>query len=284
MHTEEETNKLRKAVALLEDELNTMRTRMQNVQSIILSNISHDIRTPMNAIVGFANLLTDENMQTGERNECIDHINLHSKELLGIIDNMIDASQLQCGGIKLKEKECYINDILDEIYEESLESRHVSLKNLNIIVSKGESDDFFIYADFDRLKQILRNLIENAVKFTNKGYVEFGYTKKKPNKVTFFVKDTGPGLGSVNREELFKPFRGGHKSRPHDFVKGAGLGLGLSISKSLVELMNGEMWPDSKPGKGTCFYFTLPVRKTSFFKTKLKQLSSMAKQNIASIF
>ncbi len=277
----EENKKLLQTIAMLEEELSATRTRMQNLQSAILSNISHDIRTPMNAIVGFANLLTDEKMEPGERKDCIDHINSHSIELLGIIDNMIDASQLQSGNIRLNDRECYLNDILDALHEETRETQDIKQKKLNLAAVKGEDDDFFIYADYKRLKQILYNLIDNAGKFTKKGHIQFGYYKSKGNKVTFFVRDTGEGLGLLDNDDIFMPFNTG-KTLAGAPVKG--LGLGLSISKSLVELMSGEMWHESGPCKGSSFYFTLPVRKRTFLKNTYQHLSSLAKRNIASLF
>ena len=278
----EENKKLLQTIAMLEEELTAARTRMQNLQSDILSNISHDIRTPMNAIVGFANLLTDEKMKAVERKDCIDHINSHSIELLGIIDNMIDASQLQSGNIRLNYRECYLNDILDVLHEETSEIHGIKQKRLNLTAVKGEDDDFFIYTDYKRLKQILYNLIDNAGKFTKRGHIQFGYCKSKNNKVTFFVRDTGEGLGSLNKEDIFRPFNTGKKAMVGDSVKG--LGLGLSISKSLVELMSGEMWHESGPCKGSCFYFKLPVRKSTFLKNTYQHLSTLAKRNIASLF
>ncbi len=262
--------------------MNAARGSMQNLQSIILSNISHDVRTPMNAIVGFANLLTDEHMDPNDKNECIDQINLNSIELLEIIDNMIDASLLQCGDLKLYEKEFHLNDLMDDLYQSSKELLNARQKDLSLIVSKGEKDDFFLTADIKRLRQILTNLINNAINFTPSGHIEFGYVKLDNEMIRFYVKDTGIGLGSVTSEDLFKPFRPRIMSEKCSFKKGAG--LGLALSKNLVNIMGGDMWPESVPGEGTCFYFTLPVRKNSFLKNHLQQISKITKRNIASFF
>lgn len=279
MHTEEH-NRLLHKIALLENELNAARGSMQNLQSIILSNISHDVRTPMNAIVGFANLLTDEHMDTNDKNECIDQINLNSIELLEIIDNMIDASLLQCGDLKLYEKEFHLNDLMDDLYQSSKELLNARQKDLSLIVSKGEKNDFFLTADIKRLRQILTNLINNAINFTPSGHIEFGYVKLGNDMIRFYVKDTGIGLGSVTSEDLFKPFRPRIMSEKSSFKKGAG--LGLALSKNLVNIMGGDIWPESVPGEGTCFYFTLPARKNSFLKNHLQQISKITKRNIAS--
>ena len=282
MQIEKENKRLIQKIALLEEELDATRTRMENFQAVILSNISHDIRTPMNAIVGFANLLTNANMDVEERVDCINHLNNHSIELLEIIDNMIDASQLQCGGIKLYESELLVNDILDEILEKSKGSKNITHKKLGLAVSKGEDNDFSIYADHRRLKQIFYNLIDNAAKFTNNGHIEFGYFNGTGDQITFFVKDTGSGLGSLKKDDLFKPFRSEPSSKDNGSLKGAG--LGLAISKSLAVLMGGEIWPESVNGQGTCFYFTLPVKKSTFLENKLNQIRTITKRNIASFF
>jgi len=236
----------------------------------------------MNAIVGFANLIGDEKMDVNERNDCISQINLNSIELLQIIDNMIDASLLQCGDLRIYNKECYLNDLLDDIYDSFKKLIDVRQKKLNLIVSRGEDNDYSIVTDHKRLRQVFNNLISNSIKFTNSGYVEFGYERYDRNKVRFFVKDTGSGLGSFSEDDLFKPFYSRLYSDNDNINKGAG--LGLAVSKGLVELMGGELWPESVPGTGTYFYFTLPTEKNTFLKSRLKRLNSIIKRNIASFF
>lgn len=283
MHTEEENNKrLLQKIALLENKLITIKGRMQNLQSTILSNISHDIRTPMNAIVGFANLLANENMDGQDRDECIDQINSNSRELLDMIDNMVDASLLQEGDMKLLNKKCFLNDLIDDLHKTHKELSNVKQKNLNLIVSKGEDDDFFLVTDTDRLKQVFKSLIGNAIKFTDTGNIEFGYHKYKTNKIRFFVKDSGVGLETINREDLFKPFHS--RLYTENGYMNKGVGLGLSVSKSLINLMGGDIWPESRSGKGTCFYFTLPGNNKSLLEKKIQQIKNIAKRNIASFF
>jgi signal transduction histidine kinase len=274
----EENTRLVQKIEILKDELTITRTAMQNLQSIILSNISHDVRTPMNAIVGFANLLATEQLDVKDRDECIDQININSIELLGIIDNMIDASLIQFGDMNLFDRECYLNDFLDELYETTRELISASRKELNLIVSKGENNDFFLLVDVKRLRQVLLNLINNAIRFSNNGQIEFGYSVTE-NKVKFFVKDSGIGLGSVSDEDLFKPFRPRVLTEQR-MKKGAG--LGLYVSKGIINLMEGEIWPESLPGKGTCMFFTIPEKRSSSLRKKLKQLSKITKRNIAS--
>jgi signal transduction histidine kinase len=195
---------------------------------------------------------------------------------------MIDASLLQCGDLKIHDKECLLNDFLDDLYDTGKELISAKQKDLNLIVSKGEENDFLIIADVKRLKQVFINLINNAINFTNYGHIEIGYRKISDDRIRFFVKDTGVGLGALSTEDLFKPFRPRLLTENSNVKKGAG--LGLSVSRSLVNLMGGEMWPESAQGQGTCFYFTLPGKRNSFVKNQLQQISKLAKRNIASLF
>ncbi len=282
MQKEEENNILRNRISSLEADLDEMRTRVNCLQSAILSNISHDIRTPMNAIVGFANLLMAEKLDDNERDECIRQINSNSIDLLEIVDNMIDASLLQSGDMKLSPRECCLNDLMDDLYSMCRDLSSARQKQLNIIVTKGGDNGCFVMADHRRLKQVLWNLIGNAVKYTERGHVEFGYMVTDNIDAEFFVKDTGIGLSTHDEEVLFTPFRSKLTGKKGTNAKGAG--LGLAVSKNLVELMGGRMWHESSPGKGTCFYFSLPGKRTSYLKRKLDQINTVAKRSIASIF
>ena len=282
MYTEEENKRLTQKILLLEEELKTVQNRMHSLQSTILSNINHDMRTPMNAIVGLSNLLLDNDLDVEERRECINQINTNSSDLLQIINNMIDASLLQSGELSLHHKECNVNDLMNELFESAKNSNLVSDKKLTVIVSKEKDDNYTLFTDKARLQQILNNLIDNAVKFTENGRIEFGYKTDK-NNITFYVQDTGIGLSNTPEEGLFKPFWS-RMNRKDGNLNNKGAGLGLTISKSLVELMNGEIWLESAIEKGSRFCFTLPENRNSSLKDNLKKISSIAKRNIASIF
>lgn len=283
MHREEDFETLLQKIAVLEEKLNATESRMQNLQSIMLSNLSHDIRTPMNAIVGFANLLSNDVMESNERNECIAGINTCSIELLDIIDNMVDASLLQTGKLSLLEKKCYLNELIDNLLLTYRELPLVKNKNLKIIAVKAEDKGFSMVTDPDRLKQVFKNLISNSIKFTNTGTIEFGYHKYHNNKIRFYVKDSGIGLGSLNQENMFKPFHS-RLCDENEHTGNKGAGLGLSVSKNLIDLMGGEIWPESRCPEGTCFYFTLPAGKSSVMDKKYDRIRDIAKRNIASFF
>jgi signal transduction histidine kinase len=282
MYTEEEHKQLTKKILLLEEELKTVQNRMHSLQSTILSNINHDIRTPMNAIVGLSNLLLDDDLNMEERRECINQINTNSSDLLQIINNMIDASLLQAGELSLNQKECNVNELMNELFESVKNCSLVLEKKLTVVVSKEKDDSYTLLTDKARLQQILNNLIDNAVKFTENGRIEFGYKTDK-NNITFYVQDTGVGLNNAPEEGIFKPFWS-RLNRKDGNLNNMGAGLGLAISKSLVELMNGEIWFESEIEKGSCFCFTLPEYRNSRMKDNLKKISSIAKRNIASLF
>lgn len=281
MHTEDDTKKLKQEISELEKKLQAMQMKMHDLHSVILSNISHDIRTPMNAIVGFANLLTEDMINEEERSEFIDQINTNSADLLQIIDNMVEASQLQCGSISLYEQDCYLNEIMDDLFDYYKELYKIRDKKLNIVLSKGDDDDYILVADRKRLKQVFSNLIDNAIKFTDTGHIEFGYKREHNERITFYVRDSGCGLNKLTEEDMFIPFRSRLHKENGDIKKGAG--LGLSVSKSIIELMGGSMWTDISSGKGTCLYFSIPAKNDSEPKKRLNLFNSTTKRNIASL-
>lgn len=282
MHTKDDNIKLKQEISELEKKLQAMQMKMQDLHSIILSNISHDIRTPMNAIVGFANLLTEDKIDEEERSEFIDQINTNSSDLLQIIDNMVDASQLQCGSLSLYEQEFCLNEIMDDLFDYYKELYKIRDKKLNIVLSKGDEDNYTLVADKKRLKQVFSNLIGNAIKFTDTGHIEFGYKKEHKERITFYVKDSGCGLNKLTEEDLFIPFRSRIHKENDDIKKGPG--LGLSVSKSIIELMGGRMWTEIFSGEGTCLYFTIPAKNTSVLKRRFKLINNATKRNIASLF
>jgi PAS domain S-box-containing protein len=247
----------------IENELKEARDRAEEsdrLKTSFLANMSHEIRTPMNGIVGFANLLRDPGLADDKRDLFLKHIDHSSNQLLNIIDDIIDISKIESGQLKISNKPVRINGILDEIYSSffhRIRGDAPGQKRVDFKLVKGhESNDFTIVTDDFRLSQIFNNLIGNAIKFTKEGHISFGYTLKNHRHVEFFVSDSGIGIPNNKLRLIFDRFGQVNQERS---LQPTGTGLGLPISKSLVNLMGGEMWVESTIGKGTTFYFTLPL-------------------------
>jgi signal transduction histidine kinase/ligand-binding sensor domain-containing protein/CheY-like chemotaxis protein len=217
-----------------------------------LANMSHEIRTPMNAIVGFAALLRNQEGLSPESKEFVDIINQNCESLLVLINDIIDVSKIEADQLNIVVSKFSVNSILCE-----LESYYKfnNGKGLDInLVHNSKYPTLILNNDPFRFRQVISNLISNAVKFTDKGFIKFGYEILN-DKVRFFVKDSGIG---INEKDFIKIFDHFHKVEDsgEKFFRGAG--LGLSICKKLVSLMGGEIWLESEYGKGSTFYFTLP--------------------------
>jgi PAS domain S-box-containing protein len=231
------------------------------LKSAFLANMSHEIRTPMNSIIGFTEVLMEE-VVSDEHQRFLEIIYSSSRHLLMLINDIIDISKIESGQIKTNESHFSVNNLVDElqkIYLSDFEAQHRT--SVDLIVKKGLDEELAIIISDDlRLKQILTNLISNAIKFTDRGYVEWGYRVIDDEMLEFYVKDTGIGISQDKYEVIFQRFRQADNSITRKF---GGTGLGLAISKGLVELLGGEIWVESSKGQGTCFYFTLPYKKGS---------------------
>jgi signal transduction histidine kinase len=246
----------------IENELKNARDRAQesdHLKTAFLANMSHEIRTPMNGIVGFINLLRDQDLNDEQRGLYLKHIEQSSHQLLAIVNDIIDISKIESGQLKISNRPVRINAVLDEIYSSffhRIRGDAPGEKKVTFMLQKGDdSPDFTLVIDDSRLSQIFNNLISNAIKFTEKGQISFGYTLHK-RYIQFFVRDTGIGISPDKVDLIFARFGQDNASK---VAHPSGTGLGLSISKSLVQLMGGEMWVESEVGKGSVFYFTLPL-------------------------
>lgn len=228
-----------------------------NMKTDFLANMSHEIRTPMNGILGFAELLKDSGITEKKRQEYVGLINNSGKHLLNIINDIIDVSKLEAGRINVVRKECSLSVLFFELYfffqnRNEQEKREIDLKMFKGIPDK----ESYIFTDITRLRQVMTNLISNAIKFTPKGgKVEFGYKKKDDDNLLFYVKDTGIGIPEEKHDVIFDRFRQADSSTTRKY---GGTGLGLAISKGLVELLGGNIYVESEPKKETVFSFTLP--------------------------
>src|SRR4030043_818115 len=226
------------------------------LKSAFLANMSHEIRTPMNAIIGFTQLLADPNISGSKKEEFIRIITHNGQTLIRLIDDIIDIARIEAGQLNINIAECHLNVLLPELQKQFLEIlQTVGKKNIDIILDIP-SENIICYTDAFRLRQILSNLIDNAIKFTNEGYIEIGLRKTDDNKLLFFVRDTGIGIPEDKRKLVFDRFRQLEEADTRSY---GGTGLGLTISQNLVRMLNGEIHVDSKPGEGSTFYFALPL-------------------------
>ena len=233
------------------------------LKSAFLANMSHEIRTPMNAIIGFTDLLGDSDLTEEQKEELIEHINKNSNTLVYLIDDIIDLAKIEAEQLKINKTETDINQILKDVIQSFIETNHLKENDkIEINLKKGiESDNFTINTDPIRFQQILINLIGNALKYTEQGFINCGYnvkTEKNSSFLEFYIKDTGVGIAKNKHKQIFERFNKVEDSKTKLY---RGTGLGLTITKKLVEMLGGKIWLESEENKGSTFYFSLPVEE-----------------------
>lgn len=251
-------NNLEQIVAERTVELKEAKERAEQsdrLKSAFLANMSHEIRTPMNGILGYSQLLLEAENQE-ELKMFVEVIKDNGKHLLTLINDIIDLSKIEAGMFQLSPGEVHLNDLVEEAavlfsHDPKITSGEIQLTTHKPL-PKGEDR---IIADPTRLKQVLINLTSNAVKFTQKGSIDIGYTIKG-NKFEFFVTDTGIGIEPRDQAQIFERFM---QATTNHTPTHLGTGLGLAISRAYVNLFGGEIWVHSETGKGSQFYFTLPI-------------------------
>ncbi len=231
------------------------------LKAAFLNNISHEIRTPMNAIVGFSGLLNTPGLDPGNIKAYTEIIIRSGDQLVSIIDDIVSIATIEAGQEQINEQETDLNSICRLVYEQFFmiaREKNIAL-NFNASVSGADAN---ILTDKTKLMEVLANLVDNAVKFTEKGSVDFGF-QFKGNIIEFYVKDTGIGISPEMHMVIFKRFR--KVDHGNNYLYG-GSGLGLSISKAYVELLGGKIWLTSSPGKGSTFCFSVYLKKAVHLK------------------
>jgi signal transduction histidine kinase/CheY-like chemotaxis protein len=277
-HQKEEINNQKKEIELQSFELERQNANLEEMVEIrtkeyriakekaeesdklktsFLANMSHEIRTPLNAIIGFSELLHSKQGANVDSDSYLRVIVNSSYDLLRLINDIIDIAKIESGQIYLEMNDC---DIIKEL--KSLQSTYSQViqnkedKDISLQLTLQSNFSMFVNTDPNRLRQIFRNLIDNAIKFTDKGKIEFGY-RLNQGFIEFFVSDSGVGIPISQHKSLFQRFvkieRNSDKLYP-------GTGLGLVISKNLVELLGGKIWVQSEENVGTTFYFTIPYK------------------------
>lgn len=238
---------------------------VSRLKTAFLNNISHEIRTPMNAILGFTDLLQSEENTREEKDKYFGIINSSSRQLLSIIDDVLEISRMDSGRIPVNLVDFSLSELMHDIYFSI--SGLIRKKDLRIVCSqcKPTAGDR-IFADREKIRQIINGLTDNALKNTREGEISFGYILKN-GLVEFFVRDTGIGIEKHEQEKIFERFYQVKRVGIHD---ARGTGLGLSIARGLVEMMEGEIHVESELGKGSVFSFSIPLHKVAYTSPRVE--------------
>jgi signal transduction histidine kinase len=247
---------------LFEDYFNQRKTLEQaklkaeesdKLKSAFLSNIAHEIRTPMHGILGFADMLKTTTLSAEQMQEYIAIIEKSSGRMLDTITDLIDISKIESGQTEVTFSLVDINNQMENVY--AAFKPEADKKRLNFsIKTQDDSAKVVVLTDREKLETILAKLIKNAIKYTPEGTIESGY-EHKGRYIKFYVKDTGIGIDGDKMLSIFERFTQADNSLSKSYD---GAGLGLSITKAYIEMLGGTIWVDSEPGNGSVFYFTIP--------------------------
>ncbi len=262
----DETGKPKQLIGLLQDITERITVQQElikakekaeesdRMKSAYLGNMSHKIRTPLNTIVGFSNLLTEEEVEPEDRTNYINIIRHDTEQVLHLIDDMINIAKIDAEQLSVDKKAISINELiggLSDYYKANEKTNKIKFE-VKTMLPDGKDQ---LLTDQGRLKEVLDNLLNNAFKFTSEGKIELGYfVNPVDQKMILYVKDTGIGISEEHKDKIFNRF---YQANPNT----EGTGLGLTISQSLVKLMGGKLHFDSKSGEGSTFYVELPFKE-----------------------
>ncbi len=250
---------------LINDELKNAKEKAEEsdkLKSAFLANMSHEIRTPMNAIIGFTSLIKSRDISKEKQDQYINLTHNNCNKLLKIISDIIDISKIESDQLVVYKRFFIINHELKEIHNSYKHKVKLTGKNLKLKLNLPLADErSIIYTDKVRLKQIISNIVSNAIKFSEKGTIEIGYELDHKNHIIFYVKDEGIGIDKEKQDVVFDRFRQ-VSSSPSRLYEGTG--LGLSISKGLTRILKGNLWVESEKNSGSCFYLSIPHNPKMF--------------------
>ena len=226
------------------------------LKSAFLRNMSHEIRTPLTSIIGFSNLLSEEDICKSDIKEYTGIINQSGKRLIEMITNILDISTIQTGLVEINEKPILIDSLFSNLT--TIFQQIAATKNIQLSYHNQNDKLRYFYSDEAKLFQIFFNLISNAIKFSESGNIDFGY-EIKGNGIQFYVSDTGIGIPPELYLQIFESFRQAESSLTRQYE---GSGLGLAICNGLLRLLGGKIWLESEVNKGSVFYFSLPYKKS----------------------
>lgn len=248
----------RKLAEIKLEEAKNKAEEADQLKTAFLANISHEIRTPMNAIIGFSKMIGSPDFDDEEKNKFVDIIITNGKLLLALINDMISLSKIESNTLTVKFQPSKVNDIMVNLYKEfnyDLEDK----KNIQLkLKCANPNPKFTVLTDPVLLQAVIEKLVDNGIKFTEHGEVEFGYRFTANDSIEFFVRDTGIGIAEKDQEKIFERF---HQLDNRTIRAYEGTGLGLSIAQHYVRLLGGKLNVNSKPGWGSVFYFEIPYTR-----------------------
>jgi signal transduction histidine kinase len=256
----EENEQLVDELERVKEELQMIRLKAgesDRLKSAFLCNMSHELRTPLHAIMGFAGLIANPSMPEDDKVTYANIINRNVDSLLEIISDIFDISQFESGITGIDLEPVNVNELVNSLQTWiNLEKANAGKEDIVVRTSKASKDNgFSIQTDGYKLKRALNHLVYNALKYSDEGYIEIGYTFSENNIIDFFVKDDGIGFSNDKLEIMFSHFRQVDETPTRQY---GGLGLGLTVAQKFTTFLNGRLWAESEPGKGSTFYISIP--------------------------